>query len=583
MPISDYALIGDTRTAALVSSDGAIDWLCLPRFDAEPVFGRLIGGPEAGIFRVGPAEPYEVVRRRYHPGATTLETAWRTDGAELIAVDAMVSETHGHMLPSTVLVRRVEVHGRPAGVDVMLDPVRSRAERPRWSRRGQALVASWGDLALAVCDGGAGIVPGEHARVALEPGRPLTITLTAAHRQPLIYVPPAAGWQAVQDSERWWRGWVANVRYDGPRRDEVIRSLITLKLLTYSPSGAPVAAPTSSLPEKPGGDWNWDYRYAWPRDASIGIATFLGLGCSDEAEAFFYWLLHATRLNRPRLPPALTLYGNPVPDEWTLEWPGYRDSRPVRFGNVVGRQHQLDVYGFVLDAASILSDQSKPLFPETWRALRGSADHVARHWREPGNGIWETRGEPRQWVHSKLFAWLALDRAQRIGRQRGEKGARLQRWEAAKNAVHAEVLERGFDSRRQTYVGEYDRPELDGALLLLPVIGMEPATSPRVVGTVDAVRRELHAGGPLFHRHAPNGEGAFLPVSFWMVQALALCGHRDEAHELFERLLTVGAPLGLLSEEVDPASGELLGNYPQALSHAALLQAALALQDATGH
>lgn len=580
-PISDYGFIGDTRTGALVSSDGAIDWMCLPRFDADPVFARLIGGAGAGTFRVAPAEPHEVAERRYHPGPTSLQTTWHTDGSEVVAVDAMVSETRGASLPATVLVRRVEVRGQPAPVEVLLDPVRCGAERPRWSRRAAALVATWGDLAIAVCsDAGAHVVPGEPTRVVVEPGRPLTITLAAAHRQPLIYVAPGAGREALERSEHWWRAWMGQVRYDGPHRDEVLRSLVTLKLLTYSPSGAPVAAPTSSLPEKPGGDANWDYRYAWPRDAGIGIATFLGLGCPDEAKAFFYWLLHATRLTRPRLPPALTLHGNPIPDELTVEWPGYRGSRPVRFGNVVGRQHQLDVYGFVLDAASILTDRGHELFAETWRSLRGSADHVAKHWREPDNGIWETRGPPRQWVHSKLFAWLALDRAQRIGRRRGEKAQRLRRWEAAKEAIRAEVLERGFDPGRRTYVREYDRPELDGALLLLPLIGIEPRTSPPVVGTVEAVRAELHAGGPFFYRHDPDGEGAFLPVSFWMVQALALVGRVDEAYELFEKLLPVGGPLSLFSEEAVPTSGELLGNHPQALTHAALLQAALALQSA---
>lgn len=577
-PIADYGFIGDTRTGAVVSSDGSIDWLCLPRFDSDPIFARLTGGGEAGTFQVAPAQGHEVVRRRYHPGPTTLETTWRTEGAEVVAVDAMVSETRGRTLPATVLVRRLEVREAPVAVDVVLDPVLARSKRPRWSRRAGALVGAFGDLALAVCDGGAGVRPGP-TRLVVEPDRPLTLTLTAAHRQPLIYVPPDAGWGTVQDSQRWWRGWLDRVDYDGPHRDEVLRSLVTLKLLTYSPSGAPVAAATSSLPEKPGGESNWDYRYAWPRDAGLGIATFLGLGCPDEAEVFFYWLLHATRLTRPRLPPALTLHGNPIPDERTVDWPGYRGSRPVRFGNVVGRQRQLDVYGFVLDAACILADQGHPLFAETWRALRGAADHVAEHWREPGNGIWETRGEGRQWIHSKLFAWLALDRAQRIGRRRGEKDGRLERWESAKRAVHAEVLERGYDPERQTYVREYDSTELDGALLLLPLIGIEPSGSPRVSGTIEAVRRQLHAGGPFFYRHEPQGEGAFLAVSFWMVQALALTGRTDEAHDLFEKLLPVGGCLGLFAEEADPTSGQLLGNYPQALTHAALLQAALALQE----
>ncbi|MDQ4129599.1 MAG: glycoside hydrolase family 15 protein, partial [Actinomycetota bacterium] len=276
----------------------------------------------------------------------------------------------------------------------------------------------------------------------------------------------------------------------------------------------------------------------------------------------------------------LTLHGNPIPDERTVDWPGYRGSRPVRFGNVVGHQRQLDVYGFVLDAACILAEQGETLFAETWRALRRAADYVAEHWREPGNGIWETRGERRQWVHAKLFAWLALDRAQRIGRRRGENDRRLGRWQSAKNAIQGEVLERGYDRARQTYVREYDGAELDGALLLLPLIGIEPPGSPRVSGTVDAVRYELHAGGPFFYRHEPQGEGAFLAVSFWMVQALALTGRVDEAHELFEKLLPVGGLLGLFSEEVDPTSGELLGNFPQALTHAALLQAALALREA---
>lgn len=327
---------------------------------------------------------------------------------------------------------------------------------------------------------------------------------------------------------------------------------------------------------------NWDYRFAWFRDAALGVGTFLGLGLESEARQFFYWLLYATRRTRPRIPPGLTLLGNPISGERTVDWPGYADSRPVRIGNVVGDQRQLDVYGFVLDAACQLTEHGHDIYAETWRALRGAADHVADTWQEPGAGIWEDRGEPRQYVHSKIMAWLALDRAQQIGRHRSESLGRLERWEQAKEAIHAEVVERGYDESRQTFVREYGRPGLDGSLLLLPLVGMEPVDSPRVIGTVEAVQRELHAGGPYFYRHADADEGAFLPISFWMVQALAAIGQVDEASRLLDELVETAGPLGLFSEEADPSNGDFLGNHPQAFTHAALLQAVLAVRDAAG-
>jgi GH15 family glucan-1,4-alpha-glucosidase len=338
----------------------------------------------------------------------------------------------------------------------------------------------------------------------------------------------------------------------------------------------------------PGSGRNWDYRYAWPRDASLAIGAFLGVGLEDRARAFLYWLLHASRLDRPRLPPVLTLYGRPVPPEREVpEWPGFSDSRPVRFGNLAGHQHQLDTYGWVLDAMWLLVREGHDLYRETWRAGRAFADLVAKRWQEPDSGIWEVRSDPTHHVHSKLMAWLALDRAQRIAQTHRAPGAAVRRWEAARAATAADVAARGFDAERGTYVRAYGRRDLDAAVLVLPLLGIEPPGSPRVLGTIYAVRRELSAGGPLLYRYPPGddglegNEGAFLPCSFWLVQALAATGSVDAAGELFEQLLALGGPLGLFAEEADPATGAPLGNYPQALTHAALVQAALAIRDAT--
>ncbi|HEX6517001.1 MAG TPA: glycoside hydrolase family 15 protein [Nocardioidaceae bacterium] len=588
-PIGDHGLLGDTRTAALVSGDGSVDWLCLPRFDGEPVFGSLLGGPEAGRFRLGPADGADVLLRRYLGDSATLQTTWATASGRLTLTEGMVAEVSGRLLPSTVLVRRLTAEGGPVRVDVHLDPRLGEAHRrPSVRRCGDALVCAWGSLALAVTgDQAEPLEVGRPTAVTVTPGRPVTFVLTVADREPLTFLEPAHAWSLLQQDEARWRHWAAAVDTCVPFRGPVVRSLLTLRLLTYSPSGAPVAAPTTSLPEEYGGVRNWDYRYAWPRDASIGIAAFLQLGKMNEARGFLWWLLHASRLQRPRLPVLLTLDGRKAPRERTLQgWPGYAGSAPVRVGNGAADQHQLDGYGWVLDAAWVLVQAGHPLYSETWRALRGFADQVARRWPEPDAGIWEVRGDQAHHVHSKLMAWLALDRALRIGETHRLPEHRRRRWYAARAALGAEVRERGFDAELGAYTRSYGSADLDAAVLVLPLIGLEEPDSPRVRSTVDQIRRRLSAGGPLLYRYPPGrdglpgGEGAFLPCSFWLVQALACSGRLEEATRLFEELLELTGPLGLYGEEMDPATREHLGNYPQALTHAALVQAALSLRAA---
>jgi len=587
-PIGDYGLLGDTRTAALVSSDGAIDWLCVPRFDGEPVFGRLVGGPAAGTFRVGPVLGATVIERSYRQHSATLETTWTVGQGRLILTEAMVAEVAGRLLPATLLVRRLSAEGAAVEAEVEFDPrLGEHHRRPRVRRRGRDLVCEWGSFALSLaCDSDVAIQPGRMTPITVTPDRPVTLVLAVAQREPLVHVDPATAWELIDEDEARWRAWSAQIDDRLPYREAAVRSLLTLRLLTYSPSGAPVAAPTTSLPEHPGGVRNWDYRYAWPRDASIGVAAFLGTGKLDEARGFLGWLLHASRLQRPRLPALLTLDGRHAPPERDLRgWAGYAKSLPVRVGNGAAEQHQLDGYGWVLDAAWVLEQAGHHLYSETWRAMRGFADLVASQWREPDAGIWEIRDDAADHVHSKLMGWLALDRALRIADTHRLPARQRRRWQSARDAIAVEVKARGFDPAMGSYTRSYGSADLDSALLILPLLGIEDAASPRVRDTINAIRNELSAGGPLLYRYPPGRdglpgtEGAFLPCSFWLVQALALTGRRPEAVELFEALLERASPLGLYGEEMDPATGAHLGNFPQALTHATLIQAILALRD----
>ena len=371
LPISDYGLLGDTRTAALVSSGGSV------------------GASAAGRFRIAPVTGATVIARRYRPETATVETTWATAGGRLTLADGMIAEPGRRLLPSTLLVRHVTAHDGPVEVRVEFDPrLGPGHRRPRARRERYGLVCDWGSLAVSLATSSAVAVPvGETVDVTVAPGRPLTVALGVAYQEPLVHMEPAAAYAALVDDERRWRRWCAEVDAEVAHRDAVVRSLLTLRLLTYSPSGAPVAAPTTSLPEAIGGERNWDYRYAWPRDASIGVAAMVGVGKVDEARRFLAWLLHASRLDRPRLPALLTVDGRRAPRERQLgDWPGYQHSRPVRVGNGAADQHQLDVYGWVLDAAWNLTAAGHQLYSETWRAMRAFADYVCRRWGIPTRG-----------------------------------------------------------------------------------------------------------------------------------------------------------------------------------------------------
>jgi GH15 family glucan-1,4-alpha-glucosidase len=586
VPIGDYGLIGDTRTAALVGTDGSIDWMCLPRFDSPPIFGRLVGGDEAGCFMIGPDEPATLVDSRYRGDTATLERTWAVDGGRLVLADSMVGEVAGSMLPDNMLVRRISIQGRPIQIRVKLAPRFGYDRRPaRRVRRHQGtLIIDHGDLSLAVTsDAPELLAPDRPTIMEVTPGQPVTVVMSAAHRGPLFLVPPSVAAEEADRDETRWQRW-ADTLITGPHHRRIlVRSLITLKLLTYSPSGAPVAAPTTSLPEAVGGSRNWDYRYAWPRDASMGISAFLAAGKDREALGFLAWLLHASRLDRPRLPAMFTLDGRPVAHERELaEWPGYADSRPVRVGNGARAQHQLDGYGWVLEAAWQLTRTGHRLDTESWRTMRAFTNHVTRTWMGPDAGIWERRDRPLHHVHSKLMAWLALDRALRIAGKRGGTPRRRPQWREMLERLGDEVRSRGFNPDIGSYTAAYGSDDLDAALLLVPWIGIEPHDSPRIVSTIKAIRERLGAGGPLLYRYRnadglTGDEGAFLPCSFWLVHALVRTGQRSQAEAVFEDLLDLGTALGLYAEEIDPSNLQHLGNYPQALTHSALLQAASAL------
>jgi GH15 family glucan-1,4-alpha-glucosidase len=585
-PITDYAAIGDGRTVALVARDGAIDWLCLPDLDSPSVFGALLDAEAGGRFELRPEESFESARR-YLPGTNVLETTFASEHGHVRITDAMTLPTGG-LAPYRELVRRVDAVVGRVPMRWRIEPRPAYGARARLERRAGVPVVVRGAEALAVVawDAGEpavgdGVVEGRF--VAAE-GSTAHLVLAAAHQEPLVLPSRADVAARLAATEDAWREWSDARSYEGPWRDAVVRSALALKLLVFAPSGAIAAAATTSLPEAIGGERNWDYRFSWPRDSAFTLRALLALGCSREADAFFFWLLHASQLTHPEVRVLYRLNGRPEAHERSLPLAGYRGSRPVRVGNGAAGQTQLDVYGEVLDAASSVARSRGGLDRDQARRLAGIADHVCETWRQPDSGIWEVRSEPGHFTQSKMMCAVALDRACTLAEQGVLRGD-IERWRREREEIRAFVDSRCYSEDKGSYTRSADADVLDASLLLGVIARYDEPTAPRLIATVDAVRREL-AHGRLVTRYVSEDglageEGAFLACSFWLAEAYARQGRLDEAATLMDELTPLANDVGLYAEEIDPATGDFLGNFPQGLSHLALINAAVAIAEAS--
>jgi GH15 family glucan-1,4-alpha-glucosidase len=579
--IEEYALLGDMQTAALVSREGSIDWCCFPRFDSGACFAALLGGPEHGRWKLAPTGEVRRSERRYLPDTMILETIHETNEGVVRVLDFMpprgvapdivriVEGIRGRVTMRSELVIRFD-YGR-------IVPWVQRVDHSRLAIGGPD----------AICLRTPTDIHGEDmttvSNFSVEPGErvPFVMTWFPSHEALPDTVDAE---EALAETESYWREWSGGCRYHGDYHEEVIRSLQVLKALTYHPTGGIVAAPTTSLPERIGGVRNWDYRYCWLRDATLTIVAMLGANYHEVAESWRNWLLRAIAGDPADVQIMYGIAGERRLDERELEWlPGYENSRPVRIGNAASGQLQLDVYGELLEAAYLTIRHGVEGSEFGWAVIRHLLSWLEEGWRQKDAGIWEVRGPNRHFTHSKVMAWVAFDRAVKMHEEFGRDGP-VERWRQLRDEIKAEVLDKGWSERKQAYSQSYGSDDLDASLLLMPIVGFLPATDPRFASTVEAIRRELSVDGLLLrYREAENvdglpaGEGIFLACSFWLVEVLTMQGKVDEARALFERLLSLSNDLGLLSEEYDVKAGRQLGNFPQAFSHLALVEAAMEL------
>ena len=586
--IRDYALIGDGRTAALVARDGAIDWLCLPNVDSPSVFARILDAERGGSFRLEPTVPYEV-ERRYQHDSSILATTFKAAEGTVRVTDAMTLTDDQRLGPLRELCRKVEGLSGAVPLRWSLEPRFGYGrDRTRLTQRAGRWFAEAGTecVALGAWDAGE-LTAGEttiEASVTLREGQTALLALAAAHKEPAVLPSRKDVERRLARTERFWPEWAGRIRYDGDWRDAVVRSVLTLKLLVYAPSGAIVAAPTASLPEWVGGSRNWDYRFTWLRDASWTLDALIQLGIDDEAHAFFWWLMHASRITQPRLQILYKVDGSTHTAEQELsDLDGYRSSKPVRIGNGAADQLQLDVYGSVMESIWLYAQDVGHIDGDTAKEIAKIADYVCENWRDRDNGIWEVRAERTHFTQSKALCWVALDRACRLA-ERGMIPDHSSRWRKVAGEIQSFVDAEGWDEERKSYIRAPDLRELDACLLTLVILGFEDPTDERLRGTVAAIERELREGPFVYRYRGQDGlggeEGAFLTCSFWLVHALARQGRVEDARSLMDELVGLANDVGLYSEEIDPQGGEFLGNFPQGLTHLALVNAAVSIAEA---
>ncbi|MEU4547782.1 glycoside hydrolase family 15 protein [Nonomuraea dietziae] len=583
MRIEDYALIGDMQSAALVARDGSIDWLCLPRFDSPSCFGALLGSERNGHWWLGPTGRPTADRRRYRDETLILESEYDTPTGTVRVIDFMPPRDR-----TPDVVRIVE---GVSGTVEMSTVIRIRFDYGRivpWVRRTNGHLQAVGGPDSIWLHSPVPLKGGDYAHRAtfhVKEGERVAFVFTwHPSHEPMPRLISAE--DHLVQTEELWAEWVAQCTYKGPWREAVVRSLITLKALTYAPTGGIVAAPTTSLPEDLGGVRNWDYRFCWLRDATMTLDALIGAGFLDEAAAWRAWLLRAIAGRPQDLQIMYGVAGERRLPEMELGWlAGYENSRPVRIGNGAVEQLQLDVYGEVMNCLYLARTSGLAPDDRAWSIQRGLLDYVEEHWDEPDEGLWEVRGPRRHFTHSKVMCWVALDRAIRQVENFGRTGP-VERWKALRAQIHAEICDKGYDPVRNTFTQSYGSAELDASLLLIPIVGFLPVDDPRVRGTVSAIENELLSDGFVLRYPVaadndvdglPGGEGAFLACSFWLVEVMAMQGRKDEACALFDRLLMLRNDVGLLAEEYDPRYGRLVGNFPQAFSHVPLVHAARAL------
>jgi GH15 family glucan-1,4-alpha-glucosidase len=588
--IEQYAMIGDTQTAALIGDDGSVDWMCAPRFDSGACFAALLGDENHGHWLLAPAAGGRATRRRYRDHTLVLETEFETPEGAVRIIDFMP------IRDQTVDVVRI-VEGLRGHVPMQMHlTIRfDYGQTIPWVRDiGGALVAVAGPdaLVLRAPVETKGVGHSTVAEFTVRAGQrvPFSLAWYPSHQD--VPRPRNAAW-ALSRTESWWHNWSKKWTYDGDYPEAVQRSVITLKALTYAPTGGIVAAPTTSLPEWIGSVRNWDYRYCWLRDATFTLLALIHAGYEDEAKAWRGWLLRAVAGESSDLQIMYGAAGERRLTEWEVPWlPGYEGSAPVRIGNAASEQYQLDVYGEVADAfyqsrRSAVAGREEP----AWDLSVALLNFLEGGWREPDDGIWEVRGPRQHFTHSKVMAWVAFDRAVRAVEEYGGPDDQTQaaKWSAIRDEIHAEVCAKAYDADRKTFVQAYGSSNLDAALLMMPLVGFVPATDERMQGTVAAIQRELSTDG-FVRRYStdaavdglPPGEGVFLPCTFWMADNLALIGRVDEARALFERLIGLANDVGLLAEEYDPAAKRQLGNFPQAFTHVALVNSGCNLSRLAG-